>query len=222
MIIIRIVTGRGHRHVIINAIGPVIITKQRSKIGHAPRGTTMTSGRATGNTITRNHRRDAAINHARVLANHTITPDHRRNSRGVNRIMTRTINNGHTKRTITRHGRRHANTADTSITHKREHIIMSGSINNVTGHGDITVNDRTRTIITSNRRRGGHPITSITIHRGNTRTTSITGLSTLTRGRRRRNVNVIASIVGDTARIISATQREPHRLERQTTLADAR
>jgi hypothetical protein len=146
--------------------------------------------------------------------------------------MTRTINNGHTKRNITRHGRRHANAADTSITRKRERIIMSGSINNVTGRGDITVNDRPRTITTSSRRRGGHPITSIIIHRGNTRTTSITGPSTLTRGRRRRNVNVIASvariianvasIVGDTRPIIDATQREPHRLERQTTLADAR
>jgi hypothetical protein len=139
--------------------------------------------------------------------------------------MTRTINSGHTKRTIARHGRRHANAADTSITRKRERIIMSGSINNVTGRGDITVNDRPRTIITSSRRRGGHPITSIIIHRGNTRTTSITGLSALTRGRRRRTVNVIAnvaSIVGDTRPIIGATQREPHRLERQTTLADAR
>ena len=226
MIIIRIITGRGHRHVTINAIGPVIITKQRGKIGHTPRSTTMTIpvGHTTRSTSTINRRRDVAINHTSVMTNHTITLDHRGNRRGGDRTMTRTINNGHTKRTITRHGRRHANATDATITRKRERIIMSGSINNVTGHGDITVNDRRRTIITSSRRRGGYPITSIIKHRGDTSTTSITGLSTLTRGRRRRNVNVIAnvtSIVGDTARIISATQWEPHRLERQTTPADA-
>lgn len=123
MIIIRIITGRGHRHVTTNTN---IITKQRGKIGHAPRSTTMTIpvGHATSSTSTINGH----------TTSNTITGHGRRHA------------NAAADATITRKRER--------ITRKRGSIIMRGSINISTHRRRaINVNDRRRTSTTTNNRR---------------------------------------------------------------------